>query len=63
MNFLDTGIFTNCCCCCCYLAEANDIVKMYPNQSSLVNISNHTDTNQLDTPYKLELVAAHYNGK
>ena len=50
--------------CCCYsVAEANDIVKMYSNQSSLVNITNHLDTNQSDTPYRLELVAAHYNGK
>jgi len=43
-------------------SEANDIVKMYSNQSSLVNITNHLDTNQSDTPYRLELVAAHYNG-
>lgn len=42
-------------------AGPQDILKMYTPQGSLVNISNRLESNLPDAPYRLELVAAHYN--
>ncbi|KAI9560111.1 hypothetical protein GHT06_014121 [Daphnia sinensis] len=42
-------------------AGPHDILKMYTPEGSLVNISNRLESNRPDTPYRLELVAAHFN--
>lgn len=53
---VSTGLFSS-------AAEAgpHDILKMYTPEGSLVNISNRLESNRPDTPYRLELVAAHFN--
>lgn len=42
-------------------AGPSDIVKMYTPQGALVSINNRLESNRPDAPYRLELVAAHYN--
>lgn len=42
-------------------AGPHDILKMYTPEGSLVNISNRLESNRPDAPYRLELVAAHFN--
>lgn len=63
-------VYTFVCVCVCVCiglfssaAEAgpHDILKMYTPEGSLVNISNRLESNRPDAPYRLELVAAHFN--
>lgn len=53
---MNVGLFSS-------AAEAgpHDILKMYTPEGSLVNISNRLESNRPDAPYRLELVAAHFN--
>lgn len=46
-------------------AEAGpcDIVKLYTEEGRIINITPNIPANSPSTPYRLEVVAVHYNGK